>query len=36
MNTTPILEQQKKHKELKAERQALLALQNPPDEFELQ
>ena len=36
MNTTPILDQQKKHKELKAERQALLALQNPPDEFELQ
>ena len=35
MNTTPILDQQKKHKELKAERQALLALQNPVDEFEL-
>ena len=36
MNTTPILDQQKKHKELKAERQALLALQNPVDEFELE
>lgn len=36
MNTTAILDAQKKHKELKAEREELLALQNPPDEFELQ